>query len=63
LQVDGSRKDEYRFKLNIAMGQYADAARDAMEMARLEQVGGCADGWLCYWWLLVGCALWSPCIL
>ena len=29
-----------RFKLNIAMGQYVDAARDAMEMARLEQVWG-----------------------
>ncbi|KAG1674427.1 hypothetical protein FOA52_012954 [Chlamydomonas sp. UWO 241] len=39
-EVDGSRKDEYRFKLNIAMGQYADAARDAMEMARLEQEEG-----------------------
>lgn len=29
-----------RFKLNIAMGQYVDAARDAMEMARLEQEEG-----------------------
>ncbi len=27
-----------RFKLNIAMGQFAEAARDALEMARFEQV-------------------------
>ena len=29
-----------RFKLNIAMGQYLDAAKDAMEMARFEQEEG-----------------------
>lgn len=29
-----------RFKLNIAMGQFQEAARDAMELARFEQVGG-----------------------
>ncbi|GAX77949.1 hypothetical protein CEUSTIGMA_g5391.t1 [Chlamydomonas eustigma] len=39
-EVDGSAKDEFRFKLNIAMGQYLEAAQDAMEMARLEQEGG-----------------------
>lgn len=39
-EIDGSAKDEYRFKLNIAMGQFSDAARDAMEMARLEQEEG-----------------------
>lgn len=39
-EVDGSAKDEFRFKLNIAMGQFLDAARDAMEMARLEQEEG-----------------------
>ena len=36
---EGSARDELRFRLNIAMGQYADAARDAMELARFEQVG------------------------
>lgn len=30
-----------RFKLNIAMGQFAEAARDALEMARFEQVRQC----------------------
>mmetsp|Transcript_36982 Transcript_36982/g.82211 ORF Transcript_36982/g.82211 Transcript_36982/m.82211 type:complete len:1366 (+) Transcript_36982:300-4397(+) len=39
-EKDGSAKDEYRFKLNIAMGQYTDAAKDAMEMARFEQEEG-----------------------
>ncbi len=37
-EKDGASKDEYRFKLNIAMGQYQEAARDAMELARFEQV-------------------------
>lgn len=39
-EKDGSSKDEFRFKLNIAMGQYSEAARDAMEMARFEQEEG-----------------------
>ncbi len=38
-EKDGATRDEFRFKLNIAMGQYADAARDALEMSRYEQVG------------------------
>ena len=29
-----------RFKLNLAMGQFLEAARDAMEMARFEQEEG-----------------------
>jgi WD repeat-containing protein 19 len=33
-----SPQDEFRFKLNIAMGQFQAAARDAMELARFEQV-------------------------
>ncbi|MEW5318051.1 MAG: hypothetical protein WDW38_009304 [Sanguina aurantia] len=37
---EGIVKDQYRFKLNIAMGLFADAARDAMEMARFEQEEG-----------------------
>lgn len=39
-EKDGGLKDEFRFKLNIAMGQYQEAARDAMEMARFEQEEG-----------------------
>lgn len=39
-EKDGSSKDEFRFKLNIAMGQYSEAARDAMEMSRFEQEEG-----------------------
>ena len=30
----------FRFKLNLALGQYMEAARDAMEMARFEQEEG-----------------------
>lgn len=36
--TDGSVKDELRFKLNLALGMLQDAARDACEMARFEQV-------------------------
>ncbi|GLC35581.1 hypothetical protein PLESTB_000191100 [Pleodorina starrii] len=39
-EKDGSTRDEFRFKLNIAMGQFQEAARDALEMARFEQEEG-----------------------
>ncbi|GFH27640.1 flagellar associated protein, partial [Haematococcus lacustris] len=39
-EKEGSAKDEYRFKLNIAMGQFNDAAKDALELARFEQEEG-----------------------
>lgn len=39
-EKDGTTRDEFRFKLNIAMGQFAEAARDALEMARFEQEEG-----------------------
>lgn len=39
-EKDGATKDEFRFKLNIAMGQFMEAAKDAMEMARFEQEEG-----------------------
>lgn len=39
-EKDGAAKDEYRFKLNIAMGLFMEAAKDAMEMARFEQEEG-----------------------
>lgn len=38
MPAEGSTKDELRFRLNIAVGQFAEAARDALEMARFEQV-------------------------
>jgi WD repeat-containing protein 19 len=36
--MEGTDRDELRFKLNIAMGRYGEAARDALEVARFEQV-------------------------
>jgi hypothetical protein len=39
-------RDELRFRLNIALGQFVEAAHDAVELARFEQVGsrGAAEG-------------------
>ncbi|KXZ49298.1 hypothetical protein GPECTOR_22g892 [Gonium pectorale] len=39
-EKDGTTRDEFRFKLNIAMGQFHEAARDALEVARFEQEDG-----------------------
>lgn len=33
-------KDDYRFRLNIALGHFMEAARDAVELARFEQEEG-----------------------
>ncbi len=46
----GAARDEYRFKLNVAMGQLDEAAHDAAELARFEQVGDrvCLCLCLCY---------------
>lgn len=38
LRTPGSAKDEFSFKLNIAMGRFAEAANDALMLARFEQV-------------------------
>ena len=40
--MEGADRDELRLKLNIAMGRYDEAARDALEIARFEQVAGLA---------------------
>jgi WD repeat-containing protein 19 len=37
--LDSHVRDALRFRLNIAAGHMADAARDALELARFEQVG------------------------
>jgi WD repeat-containing protein 19 len=37
--AEGPQREELRFRLNIALGQFVEAARDAVELARFEQVG------------------------
>eukprot|EP00967_Tisochrysis_lutea_P072125 scaffold96044_cov18-Tisochrysis_lutea.AAC.1 len=37
-EKEGQIRDEYNFKLNVAMGQFLDAATYALELARFEQV-------------------------
>lgn len=37
--AEGQARDELRFRLNIALGQFVEAAHDAVELARFEQVG------------------------
>lgn len=39
-EKDGATQDEFRFKINIATGQYADAAKDALNLAGFEQGEG-----------------------
>ena len=38
--LEGHVRDALRLRLNLAAGQLGDAARDALELARFEQVGG-----------------------
>lgn len=43
--LEGHVRDALRFRLNLAAGQLGDAARDALELAKFEQVCmGCACG-------------------
>lgn len=42
-EKEDAQRDEFRFVLNMAMGQYVDAAKDAMALAELEQVGVLAE--------------------
>ncbi len=37
--AEGQARDELRFRLNIALGQFVEAAHDAVQLARFEQVG------------------------
>ena len=37
--LEGHVRDALRFRLNLAAGQLGDAAKDALELARFEQVG------------------------
>jgi len=39
-EKEGQIRDEYNFKLNVAMGQFLDAATYALELARFEQEEG-----------------------